>query len=328
MGNRIFKKSVYSFLVFLTFLLFCGFNTSSSIYLNNNNSFIKITVVIIFVIIWMASASYRTIRKDLRIGIFLISGLILCWLILSFLKKQLNDLSFANRMCWYGFYIFFMGIPLVLLYVSDIIDNPIPKKTFPKWYKLCLSIYPFLVLLVFTNDWHNLVFKFDINGNWNDVYTYGFGYYIVFAYCIFIFALSLYLLYKNSKQSPKKYAVAGPIIIALLIILYIVGYGLNWKFFRPSDISFTFSLFSILFLEAVLHAGFIPTNTYYRDLFSNSPMNMQILNSDCETVLESANSDKISPINRFYLHNNQDNIYDEEKEILIHSSKINGGYAV
>ena len=136
-------------------------------------------IIIIITVIWAASALYRVTQKVIRKLIFLVSFMIIGWLSVALLKYQL-PVSLLTRLLWYSYYIFLIGLPLIMLYTAVIIDHPDQYRKVPRWFIPFLVLYPVLVLLVMTNDLHQLVFRFDLQGNWSDDYTYQIFYYFIF----------------------------------------------------------------------------------------------------------------------------------------------------
>ena len=69
-------------------------------------------------------------------------------------------------MCWYGYYLFQLALPVALLYLTVISDRPEGEKHLlrPLWPPLV--VYVLSVLLVMTNDLHQMVFRFVPGGNW------------------------------------------------------------------------------------------------------------------------------------------------------------------
>ena len=103
--------------------------------------------------------------------------------------------------CWYGYYIFQLALPAALLYLTELLDRKEGEMRVvrPLWPPLVC--YAFSVLLVMTNDLHQLVFIFDPGGNWASDYSYGPGYWIVAAFSLLFFALALVKLFCKGRRS-------------------------------------------------------------------------------------------------------------------------------
>ena len=288
---------------------------------------IFMTIIPIITVIWAASALYRVTHKVIRTMIYVLAGLIISWMLITLMKYQLST-GLITRILWYSYYPFLIGLPLLLLYTSIIIDKPDQHRSIPKWFLPFLIIAPLLIIMVYTNDFHHWVFRFDLNGNWSDDYTYNFGYYLIFLYCVITFLSSLIILIRKSRKSPKKQAWIYPVTVAILLIGYNAGYMLGIPLIRESNLAMVFCGFSILFLESVLHAGLIPNKTHYKELFSNSLMKMQLLDHNGNVVLSASNSEPLDDLQRFTLMSNPSQTLVKDEHTLLHSHRIHGGTAV
>ena len=122
------------------------------------------------ILLWKGTVSHRMIRRDVRRVVGVMGWLMVGWLLLRLFKYQLTADGLLCRMCWYGYYIFQLALPVTLLYLAVILDHPEGEKKplRPLWPPL--ACYALSVLLVLTNDLHQLVFRFDPTGDWASDY--------------------------------------------------------------------------------------------------------------------------------------------------------------
>lgn len=317
------KNIILSKFIFLSML----FVIFSKILLKN--SLIKFVLTIFLILIWSINAIHRSPQQKITNWIKFISCFLISWLMITLLKYQLET-TVLTRILWYSFYIFTMGLPLSLLYIVLVFDHPYEKTTqiIPKKFIPFLILYPLLLLMVFTNDFTQIVFKFDLNDNWSDIYSYNIGYYIIYIYCIILFIISITILIKKSKRSPKHKSIIFSIITAMAIVIYNTGYALGIPIFRQSSLSLYYSVLVILFLETILYFGLLPVNTHYSALFKFSQFNMKIIDNNKNTILKSNSSYMLAEKYIEQICKSKDlDIYINEN-ILIHSKKIKGGYAI
>ena len=144
-----------------------------------------------FILLWRGTVSHRLLRHDVRRVVGVMSGLMVGWLLLRLFKYQLMVENTLCRLCWYGYYIFQLALPVALLYLTEILDRPEGAKRLirPPWPPFVC--YLISVLLVMTNDLHQMVFRFDPAGNWAQDYSYGPGYWIVTATSFLFLAASI-----------------------------------------------------------------------------------------------------------------------------------------
>lgn len=272
---------------------------------------------------------YRVFRSDVRIWIRGISTLCALWLVLHTVKYHLHT-DVATRTCWYLYYVFLLALPLTLLYISIVIDHPDRKRKLPFFFTCVAAFFPILLLLVFTNDFHEIVFSlhYDSMGEWNGNYSYRIGYVIIYLYCALTFSAAIFLLIRKNRKSPKQLANVLPIFLAVLLISFTLGYALQVKICREMNFSLVFCILVMLFLESVLRAGLIPVNSLYRELFFYAPLNMQLLDEKGKTRLAASGAGAISRGRRRFIIHHPGTVFTKNKNILLHSEKITGGVAV
>lgn len=246
------------------------------------------------ILLWKGTVSHRMMRRDVRRVVSLLSWLTVGWLLLRLFKYQQLTEGTLTRMCWYGYYLFQLALPVALLYLTEILDRAEGEKRLahPLWPPLVC--YVLSVLLVLTNDLHRLVFRFDLEGNWASDYSYGLGYWLMIAFSLLFFVLAVVkLLYKGRKS-----AYWGGKLFSLLfcggLIFYVIAYVYRVPLAWESDITVNICILSVLFFETVLHAGLVPVNIQYQRLFAFAPISLTILDENGRTVLSSRSAHPIS----------------------------------
>ena len=123
-------------------------------------------LIVVAILLWKGTVSHRMIRRDVRRVVIVMSWLMVGWLLLRLLKYQLLSEGTLCRLCWYGYYLFQLALPVALLYLTEILDREEGEKRLlrPPWPPLV--VYALSVLLVMTNDFHQMVFRFTPGGNW------------------------------------------------------------------------------------------------------------------------------------------------------------------
>ena len=246
------------------------------------------------ILLWKGTVSHRMIRHDVRRVVIVMSWLMVGWLLLRLFKYQLLSEGTLCRMCWYGYYLFQLALPVALLYLTEILDRAEGEKRLahPLWPPLVC--YVLSVLLVLTNDLHRLVFRFDLEGNWASDYSYGLGYWLMIAFSLLFFVLAVVKLFYKGRKS----AYWGGKLFSLLfcggLIFYVIAYVYRVPLAWESDITVNICILSVLFFETVLHAGLVPVNIQYQRLFAFAPISLTILDENGRTVLSSRSAHPIS----------------------------------
>lgn len=246
------------------------------------------------ILLWKGTVSHRMIRHDVRRVVIVMSWLMVGWLLLRLFKYQLLSEGTLCRMCWYGYYLFQLALPVALLYLTGILDRAEGEKRLahPLWPPLV--VYVLSVLLVLTNDLHRLVFRFDLEGNWASDYSYGLGYWLMIAFSLLFFVLAVVKLFYKGRKS----AYWGGKLFSLLfcggLIFYVIAYVYRVPLAWESDITVNICILSVLFFETVLHAGLVPVNIQYQRLFAFAPISLTILDENGRIVLSSRSAHPIS----------------------------------
>lgn len=285
-------------------------------------------IYIIIVTIWVASLLRRSMQKSVSYAAF-ITGIILNgWILVRLIKYQVDGIATLTRYLWYGFYIFQLTLPLVLLWMAWAIDKPEDQIIPPKWWKILAAIKGVLIVFVFTNDLHGFVFKLDLSrSDWAINYSYGFGYYIILFVCMINLLAVFVILIEKSIKNTRKIGFIFPLILFVLFIVYNYKYIMRDPFVYQTDLTIVMGVFTMLMFESCIWAGLIPVNTKYIDIFTRSPLKMQIINKNGEMAIASTSS---IPLDKEVFHKLVDSspmpVYQNNS--LIYANPIPGGYAV
>ncbi|MDL2224594.1 hypothetical protein LJC20_00075 [Eubacteriales bacterium OttesenSCG-928-M02] len=286
-------------------------------------------VYIILIIIWTASFIQRAMQKGVQRATLFTGIILLGWIVVRLIKYQCIAVTTFNRYLWYAYYLFQLSLPLVLVWLAWAIDKQDGQVGFPRWLRVLSIINAALVILVFTNDWHNLVFRLDLsNPNWSKEYGYGIGYYVVLAACILPLLAALGMMLVKSGRNPRKKGFAFPFGFCVLLVLYAYGYIMRIPIAWDSDFAMVTGLFTLLFVEACFRTRLIPVNTKYVPLFTHSPLNMQIFDDKGQVALAAQSA---IPIEEEWMLRALDAHplpVEKDGDTLLFASPITGGTAL
>ena len=137
-------------------------------------------IYLIFFTIWIIRLYYKLYDERTKKYILFIGFLIIFWMLIR-IFKDIIDISFLVRYCWYLYYVTLIFIPFLFYVFSDSLNNGMSSKRFYFLLVVAILLFGFVI----TNDLHQLVFRFnDGLSNFND-YTHFYGYYII---CVYIFS--------------------------------------------------------------------------------------------------------------------------------------------
>ncbi len=191
-----------------------------------------------------------------------------------------SEVGVLARHTWYLYYVPLLLLPLFLFYISLLVS---PKEHVRiSWvWRLTLSLTVVLILLVVTNDLHQLAFRFRPDfRNWDREYTHGWLFYAAtfWQYALYMAAI-LILVNKCRIGSSKKNAW-------IILIPFAIGIAMNVLLFTERMprlngsyiIEFPEALICMTaaVLECCIQLGLIPTNTNYGRLFPFFSISAQI----------------------------------------------------
>ena len=284
--------------------------------------------VIIFsglIIGWGVSVAYRIVQKNIRICLVISAALMLLWMALRAIKyNSPADINTYGRYLWYSYYIAMVFLPLMMFFAMLNIGKP--ENTNNRKYFLIIPA-AVLVLLVMTNDFHQLAFVFEPDfHNWNKQYSYGPVYYVI-AVWIFILVLSSIVLSINRcRISATRKKLWIPIVIILVAIIYTLWNNLNHGYsgLRIYNVPEVFCFASIALWESLIQIGLVPSNTGYGDFFNASNLNTLIFDNEGNVKYRSKNATNVSK--DVVLQNGNSVVIDEN--IILKKHNIKGGKAV
>ncbi|RHR11049.1 hypothetical protein DWX58_00885 [Pseudoflavonifractor sp. AF19-9AC] len=280
------------------------------------------------ILLWKGTVSHRMVRHDIRRVVNVLSWLMVGWLLLRLFKYQLPQEGALCRVCWYGYYLFQLALPVALLYLTEILDRTEGEKRLlrPLWPPFV--VYVLSVLLVMTNDLHQLVFRFTPGGSWASDYCYGPGYWIVMVFSLLFLASALWRLLRQGCQSPSPRGRFLPLLFCTGLLAYLAAYIKRVPLAWESDLTVNICILSVLFFEAVLHGGLIPVNTQYQRLFASAPINLTLLDADGRTVLSSPGARPVSRSVWQRLRTDMQQPLLRDRDTQFHAVPVRSGMAV
>lgn len=284
--------------------------------------------VIIFsglIIGWGVSVSYRIVQKNIRICLVISAALMLLWMALRAIKyNSPADINTYGRYLWYSYYIAMVFLPLMMFFATLNIGKP--ENTNNRKYLLIIPA-AVLVLLVMTNDFHQLAFVFEPDfHNWNKQYSYGPVYYVIVVWIFILVLSSIVLSINQCRISATRKKLWIPIVIILVAIIYTIWNNLNHGYsgLRIYNVPEVFCFASIALWESLIQIGLVPSNTGYGNFFNASNLNALIFDNEGNMKYRSKNAANVSK--NVVLQNGNSVAIDEN--IILKKHNIKGGKAV
>lgn len=279
-------------------------------------------------IAWGISIRRRIVQKQVAQYLTGISVLLILWFTFRSAKYFIFWQPTAIRYLWYLYYLPMLFIPILALLVALSLgktdDYRLPKAACALWI-----ISGILLLLVLTNDLHQLVFTFPEDAEvWSDKSNgYGIGSFIVIGWQILcmISALVVMIIKCRLKNGRRQLWTVLPMAVSLVYL------GLNymdvqWLKLFFGDITAFQSLMYMLCFEGCITCGFIHSSSRYFDLFSSSVGTSAVItDKDFNVRYAALNARRIPRIDMIKAAHSPLTV---ENGLTIHSIPVNGGYAV
>ncbi len=241
------------------------------------NKFITLLFAIFFTM-WTIRLYYKLYDNKTRRYILFIGILIVFWMLIRIIRGVTIDIN-IKRICWYLYYLPLIFIPTLFYVCSNSLLSKM-NKTRKIFIYLISSI---LLILVLTNDFHELVFKFNNGIYFHNDYNHYIGYYLIFIWIFYLFGGGMIKLAINRLKIKKDLKVFLPLVVLLLGLMYTYLYILDVPYIRETNMSIVNSVLICLGIELAFYLGLIPNNKKYIQKFFNSNLDMAIISLDGKT---------------------------------------------
>lgn len=188
--------------VFVAAAVFCAILARVLGVLNispNTMGIIRSTIYIGLFIAWGLSVRQRIIGTPARRYLTAAATLMVLWFFVRSLKYYFVTHPVIVRYLWYLYYPALLSIPMLAALTAISIGQK-DEAPLPKAAALLYVPATLLVLLVLTNDLHQLVFRFPADAPvWSDKdYSYGIGYVVVAGWTVICALVLLVILRKSA----------------------------------------------------------------------------------------------------------------------------------
>ena len=275
---------------------------------------------------WGISVSKRIIQVQVRHYLIAVSGLMVFWFVIRSMKYYfITDIGIARQL-WYWYYLPMLFIPLFSLFVAISLGKP-ENARLSKTALVLLYIPTVLcLLLVLTNDLHQLVFSFPEGEVWTDINNgYTFGYYIVLGWEILCSLAAFIIMIIKCRLSYRKKYLPFLLLACSIVYAFIYVSGVEWMQLIGGDIAAAQCLMFTGILESCIQCGLIQTNTGYRAMFEAGSIGAQIVDTDWHIRYASSNAPEL-PSDR--MRSAESEAAKLDNNTLLRSSKIPGGHVL
>lgn len=273
---------------------------------------------------WILSIRRRILHPAIRRYLLSVGTLLAFWLYIRTCKWMFfpPGACWQCRYLWYAYYIPLILIPLSGMFLALYLGKP---ESYRLPHNMIFACIPasLLLILVFTNDLHQLVFRFP-NGfaSAESDYTYGPGYFLILAWCIGLGIFFVTTLSGKCRVPGRNQGKKLPLLVLAAAVVFSVLYCLRILKF---DLTAMDCLIIVLLLESCIQSGLIRSNSGYRYLFEEFSMEAQIEDDQGNLFCCSKRAARLDPPAKNWMKN-PDHINKVIRTKRLRSAKIRNGH--
>lgn len=277
---------------------------------------------------WSVSVWRRIVQKQIRRYLVAASILIVFWLTIRTMKFCfVMDLNCARHL-WYAYYIPMLFVPLMALFAALSIGKT-ESYHLPAQAALLYIPTAVFALLVLTNDYHQLIFKFPPGTEvWTDKnYAYNTGYWFVICWEALCAAAAIIIMLFKCRIPQSRRVLWLPLVPFSVSLLYGLMYiaGVPWLMTLAGDITVMQCLLYTAVFESCIQCGFIQSNTGYDLLFPVSTISAQVVDKNYNVVYSSVS---VSELPKSVLRQTETGTVALDRNTLLKGSAIRAGFVV
>ena len=294
--------------------------------LNVPGGILRSLIYIALYIGWGISVSKRIIQVQVRHYLIAVSGLMVFWFVIRSMRYYfITDIGIARQL-WYLYYLPMLFIPLFFLLVGISLGKPASAKLSKTALVLLYISTVLCLLLVLTNDLHQLVFSFPEGEVWTDINNgYTFGYYIVLGWEILCVLAAFIIMLNKCRHSQRKKYLPLLLLACSIEYAFIYASGAECMHMIGGDITAAQCLMFTGILECCIQCGLIQTNTGYQAMFEAGSIGAQIVDTNYHTRYASSNAPALTVD---MMRSAEKDAAKLDNNTLLKSSKIGGGYVL
>ena len=259
-------------------------------------SFFRSVIYIMLFAAWGISVCRRIIQPQVRRYLTAISALMVFWVTARTLRHLFAETPWTLRHLWYLYYLPMLFIPLLAVFIALSLGKP-ESFRLPKWTVLLYIPTAALLLLVLTNDLHQLVFRFPEDAVvWMNEYRYGIVYFPVVGWMVLCALTALVIMLVKCRVPNSRKVLVLPFVPVVLSVIYgaLYIFQLPWLRLIAGDVTVVFCLLIAATLESCIQCCLIQSNTHYRELFDASTVGAQITDPEYHVVLSSRAAQEVN----------------------------------
>ena len=274
---------------------------------------------------WVIYLEKHVVHKKMRRCLTAIGCLMVFWFFVRTVKFHILHDPLGEHVCWYLYYIPMILIPVLGLAAAMFFGEKDEEKTVRR-IKILLTVAVVLIVSVFTNDLHQMVFHFAKQPPFSDNdYSYGILFMVIQGWMLIcLTGMEIILIRKSRIPGKKQFWL--PIIPGILLLGWNIGNIFRLPFIQTfaGDMTAVCCLLMAAIYQGCILCGLIQTNNRYFELFQTSGgLDAEITDYSFQRYYHSGDFPELSPEMRtMIIHRSS----VQEQGIRINHIPIRGGH--
>ena len=274
---------------------------------------------------WVIYLEKHVVHKKMRRCLTGIGCLMVFWFFIRTVKFHIFYEPLGEHICWYLYYVPMILIPVLGLSAALFFVEKDEEKTVRKIIML-LIVAAALIVSVFTNDLHQLVFRFSKQPPFSDMdYSYGILFMVIQAWMLLcLTGMEIILIRKSRIPGKKQFWM--PVIPGILLLGWNIGNMFRLPFIKviAGDMTAVCCLLMAAIYQGCILCGLIQTNSRYFELFQTSGgLDAEITDYSFQRYYHSGDFPELTPELRAIII---DRSFVQEEGIRINHIPIRGGH--
>ena len=274
---------------------------------------------------WVIYLEKHVVHKKMRRCLTAIGCLMVFWFFVRTVKFHILHDPLGEHVCWYLYYIPMILIPVLGLAAAMFFGEKDEEKTVRR-IKILLTVAVVLIVSVFTNDLHQMVFYFAKQPPFSDNdYSYGILFMVIQGWMLIcLTGMEIILIRKSRIPGKKQFWL--PIIPGILLLGWNIGNIFRLPFIQTfaGDMTAVCCLLMAAIYQGCILCGLIQTNNRYFELFQTSGgLDAEITDYSFQRYYHSGDFPQLSPELRSMIVNRS---FVQEQGIRINHIPIRGGH--
>ena len=274
---------------------------------------------------WVIYLEKHVVYKKMRRCLTAIGCLMVFWFFVRTVKFHIFHEPLGEHICWYLYYIPMILIPVLGLSAALFFVEKDEEKTV-RQIIILLTVAAVLIISVFTNDLHQLVFQFSKQPPFSDRdYSYGILFAVIQGWMLScLTGMEIILIRKSRIPGKKQFWL--PVIPGILLLGWNVGNIFHLSFIQTlaGDMTAVCCLLMAAIYQGCILCGLIQTNNRYFELFQTSGgLDAEITDDSFQRYYHSGDFPKLSPEMRTMIIHRS---FVQEQGIRINHIPIRGGH--